>query len=149
MNKLKILTTFALLLLLVLGINSVSAYSHTTFEVSDRITYTEDIKGENRGFSLKRSSDVSRLTGPYGYYDWSYRPNVNYPRSDSYRISDRLALQAFSTFQQDSQAQNRLELERERNRHRFGFFGRRYGGYGYGGYGYSRSSYGSYYRYGF
>jgi len=150
MNKLKILSILAitLALILVISLNPASAYSHATFQVSDNIVFKEDIKGENRGFSLRRSTDVPRWTDR-GYVDWSAYPdprNVRYPRTNSYRVSDRLALEGFRTFQQDSQAQNRLELERERNRNffSFSFRPRFYGGYGgYRGYG----SYGSFYRY--
>lgn len=136
MNKTALFSVLAITLLAVLMLNSVSAYT-PTFKLSDNIVFREDIKGENRGFSLSRSADVSRLTS-HGYYDWSYRPrNVRYPHPSTYQISDRLALQAFRTFQRDSDAQNRLELERERNRYRYyGYFGgyrSYYGGY-YGGY---------------
>ena len=152
--------------MLAFTINTVSAYSHATFRLSDNLVFKEDIKGENRGFSLRRSTDVPRLTH-YGYYDWSSSPNVGYPHPDSYRVSDRLALEGFRTFQQDSRDQTQLEFLKERRRHFFGFsyypryyggfggFGGSYGGFGgsygrsYGGFGGYGGSYGSSYRYGF
>ena len=156
MNKLKLFTLFGLVAISILTLNAVSAYNHATFQLSDSITYNEDIIGEDRGFSLRRTADVSRKT-IHGYYDWSYRPkDVFYPDQNSYRISDRLALEGFRTFQQDSRDQSKIDLEIERNRNRyFGYGGYRsygyggyyggYGGYGYGGYGGYRSYYG--YRY--
>ncbi|MCH7568036.1 MAG: hypothetical protein IIA87_01310 [Nanoarchaeota archaeon] len=154
MEKLKILSILGIILLtvftIVISLNSASAYSHSFFDLSDKIVFKEDIMGEDRGFSLRRSTQVPRLT-VHGYYDWSYRPDVLYPHSDRYRVSDRLALEAFKTFQQDSRDQNELERIKERNRFRYGsYFGYGYGSRGYGGY--QSSYYPRYYssfRYGF
>jgi len=160
MNKSNILTILALSFLLVASLNLVSASGHTTFDISEKWIYQEDIVGEDRGFTLKHSFDVPRNT--CGFYDWSYKPKLcgNYlnifpsTRADSYggygynrnRFDpDRLPLEAFKTFQADSQAQTQLEFEKERNRHRsFGFGYSRSYVRGYGGYGYGSGSYGGY-----
>lgn len=110
MNKLRILALVGLLVFSVFAISTASAYHYGTSEPSNYVIYLEDIKGGARGFSLERSGDFSGRTT--GYYDRSYR-------RDSYRASDnRLALEAFKTFQLDSKDQNKLELEKERNKHR-------------------------------
>ena len=118
MSKLKTISIFvAVFLLAALAISTVSAYNHATFEVSfDSLIYKSDTSGEDRGFSLSRTTRASRWNGEY--FDWSYNPNIRHKNSyNSYSpgISDRLALQAFRTFQQDSRDQSRLELEKERN----------------------------------
>ena len=141
MHNSKILLTLGILFSLALSLASVSAYSHSFIKLSDSLTFNEDIKGEDRGFSLKKSTDVPRKT-IYGYYDWSFNPDIVYPHPSAYRISDGLALEAFRTFQQDSQAQNTIELERERRR--FFFFAYPYS-YGHGYYPRSYGYYGSYY----
>jgi len=144
MSTIKTLSIFAAILLFsIIAINNVSAFDHTNFnQLSDSIIYRENISGGDRGFSLRRSSDVSRQT-IYGHYDWSYNPrNVRYSNSNSDRISDRLVLEAFKTFQQDSKDRTQLERDRERNRNRYPHYGSRYGGYNYGYGGYSRVNYG-------
>ena len=151
MRKLRILSALVAILALVLTLNVVSAYSHSSFELSDKVTFKEDIFGGDRGFSIKRSTQIPRLTAS-GYYDWSYRPDVVYPHPDSYRVSDRLALEAFRTFQRDSGDQNELErIKEKRSRFRYGsYFSYGSRGYGYSGY-YSSyyPRYSSSYRYGF
>ena len=146
MKKLTILAVLTLILFLVASLNAVSAYSHSFIKLSDSLTFNEDILGEDRGFNLKRSIDVPRKT-IYGYYDWSANPNIVYPNPSGYRISDGLALEAFRTFQQDSQAQNTIELERERRRFfSFGYPSYRFYPRYYGYYPYHT---GSFYRYGY
>ena len=127
MSKLKTISIFvAVFLLSALTIGNVSAYNHATFEVSfDSLVYKSDTSGEDRGFSLSRTTRASRWNGEY--YDWSYNPSIRRQNSYSPGISDKLALQAFRTFQQDSRDQSRLELERER---RSGYYPR-YGSYRY------------------
>jgi len=126
MNKLKTLLIFAAVFLLAaLTISTVSAYSHATFEESsDSLIYKADISGEDRGFSLSRTTRASRWNG--NYFDWSYNPYIRNKNSDSSGISDRLALQAFRTFSADSRDQSRIE-ERERNSRYYP----RYGSYRY------------------
>jgi len=135
MSKLKTISIFAAVFLLAaLTISTASAYNHATFEVSfDSLVYKSDTSGENRGFSLSRTTRASRWNGEY--FDWSYNPNIKNKNSYSPGISDRLALQAFKTFSADSRDQSRIE-ERERNRYGYG----RYGGY-------SNYRYRPYYRY--
>ena len=114
MSKLKTISIFiAVFLLSALTISTVSAYNHATFQVSfDNLVYKADISGEDRGFSLSRTTRASRWNGEY--YDWSYGPNIRHKNSYSPGISDKLALQAFRTFSADSRDQSRLELEKER-----------------------------------
>ena len=50
MNKLKLFMLFGLVAISILTLNAVSAYNHATFQLSDSITYNEDIIGEDRGF---------------------------------------------------------------------------------------------------
>ena len=145
MKKLKIISIIGIALTLLLSLNAVSAYSHGTFDISEKWKYNEDIIGEDRGFTFKHSLDLPRNT--CGYYDWSAKPKVCFdalhffPRT---KDPDRIVLEAFRTFQQDSSAQNAIELEREKRR--FSFFSYRYPNYGYG-YGYYGSYYPRYYGY--
>jgi len=127
MNKKIILLSFMFLSALLLSLSVTSAYSIGTFTLSDSISYHENVKGKDRGFSLTRSNDVSRLT-PQGYWDWHYRPKVVYPNPSTHIISDNLALESFRTFQRDSDNEYKLRLERERNRYRYGYsYGYNYG----------------------
>jgi len=135
MNKAKISVMLGIVFLIVLTLNNVSA-THATFKLSDSITFREDITGGDRGFSIRRSTDMPRLD-VNGFYDWSYRPkNVVYPNPDSYRVSDKLSLEAFKTFQGDSKEQTEIQklktINSFRRKHRFGFYG------GYNSYGNSR-----------
>jgi len=130
MGKNIIISRAVSLLLIILLINAASAYTHASVTLSDKISFKEDIKGENRGFTLERSVDVPRLT-PQGYYDWSYNPNIIYPSPNSYKISDKLALEAFKTFQTDSREQTKIELEKLKYRYQYKYGYYRYSPYRY------------------
>ena len=140
MNKLNFLLA-GLVSLVLIGIfitENVSAYSHSYFEVSDRIDYDSHISGPDRGFSLQRSTDVPRLTCD-GYWDWSARPRPCIVPIDT-KLSERTMLEAFRTFQRDSAAQNEIQRLQELRKNPYYFFGDRVIGYGFG------SDYYNYYR---
>ncbi len=132
-----------------------SAYT----DVTDSVSYFEDIVGENRGFSLTHKSTVPRTSVIQGcdYYDWTsdyrkcrrtayyngytqdYYGYSDSQRYDNYRANydqDKAVQQAFKTFQKDSDNQFKLDSQRLNLRYQ-----RRYGGYGYG---YSGARYSSY-----
>ena|SRR3989338_6445442 len=163
-NHLKMTLLAGVILLALLSVSNASAisqyYTYTPAssgytDISETVSYAEDIAGENRGFSLRHSSTVPRTSMIRGcdYYDWTsdYRKcrrtayyngytEDSYGYSDSYNNyranydQDKAVQLAFKTFQQDSQAQIRFESEKQRLKYQ-----RRYGGYGYG-----YSSYGGY-----
>ena len=136
MIKSKILAMLGIIFLSILAINLVSASSHGTFDISEKWSFREDISDGNRDFAFKHSFNLPRNT--CGFYNWSANPNVCidanrfFPRT---RDPDRLVLEAFRTFQQDSAAQNAIQLERERRKFfSFGYpysYPRFYGHQGY------------------
>jgi len=101
-------------LLMVLG--AIFLIALTAFGSAQSIRYTEDIKGENRGFVLSTGSGSGHgvaQRNDCGYYDW--RVNSRCGSTSNERVSEVLALEAFRTFQTDSLQQNILEREKERN----------------------------------
>ena len=67
------LAVFSALFLLLLA-SLTSAYpSYTYTDVSETISYSEDLEGGNRGFTLKHTSSVPRTNPSIGcdYYDWT------------------------------------------------------------------------------
>ena len=165
-NYLKMTLLLGILLLSVLSISHASAqyYTYTPAsisytDISDTISYTEDVIGENRGFSVKHTSTVPRNEVIRGcdYYDWTSnyrkcRRTSKYSNYDDYSYSiydryhydnyrapynqDKTADLAFKTYQQSSKQQHQLEMKRLdlRYNHRY-----RYCGYGSG---YARYSWG-------
>ena len=102
MKKTTLLMTLGIIFLIALaGLSSAQS-----------IRYTEDIKGENRGFVLNTGSSSSAEKNDCGYYNWRVNSRCG---SSSNRVSDVLALEAFRTFQADSYQQNILEREKEHN----------------------------------
>lgn len=163
------MTLFAgLFILSILAVSSVNAQSYTYSpassaytDITDTVAYSEDVIGENRGFSVRHTSTVPRnqVISGCDYYDWTsnYRKcgrtskyNDYYEDDYSYSIYDRYHYDnyrapynqdeatklAFKTYQQSSKQQYQLESQRitARNNRRFG-----YGGYGSG---YSRYRFG-------
>ncbi len=169
-NHLKMTLLIGLFVLSVLSLSNTSAqYSYSPAsssytDISDTVSYNEDVIGENRGFSVRHTSTVPRnqVISGCDYYDWTsnYRKcgrtsryNDNYYQDDySYSIYDRhhydnfrapynqdeATKLAFKTYQQSSKQQYQLESQRINLRER------RRSGYGYGGYGsgYARYSFG-------
>src|SRR3989344_4091577 len=150
------LSVFSALFLLLLA-SFASAYpSYTYTDVSETISYSEDLEGGNRGFTLKHTSSVPRTNPSIGcdYYDWTsdfrkcrhtayyngytedYYGYSNNDDSRTYYDQDKALKEAFKTYQQSSKQQYQLESQR------INMAQRRYGGYGYG---YSGARY---YRYG-
>ena len=135
-----------------------SAYpSYTYTDVSETISYSEDLEGGNRGFNLMHKSSMPRTNPAIGcdYYDWtsdfrkcrrtayyngymmedySYSNNVD---NRAYYDQDKALKEAFKTYQQSSKQQYQLESQRINMQQRR---------YSYGGYGYGYS--GTIYRYG-
>ena len=134
-------------------------YTYTTAssgyaDITDTVSYNEDIVGENRGFSLRHTSSVPRTSVIRGcdYYDWTsnyrkcrrtayydgasedyygYSDSRRYDDYRAYYDQDKAVQQAFKTFQQDSNNQYKLESQRLNLRYQ------RYNGhrtYGYGDY---------------
>jgi hypothetical protein len=167
-NYLKMTLLLGILFLSILSISSVNAQSYTyspasnayTY-VSNTISYSEDIQGENRGFSLRQSSSVQRNEVIKGcdYYDWTsnYRKcrktsernrysydDYNYNIYDRYHYDnfranydqDKALKEAFKTYQQSSKQQYQLESQRIKTRNNRKYS---YGGYGSG---YTRYSWG-------
>ncbi|MBS3081672.1 hypothetical protein J4416_01880 [Candidatus Pacearchaeota archaeon] len=156
---------FAFVALILLSfVSSVSAYpTYSYMDVSESVSYNEDLNGLDRGFSLKHTNSVPRTNPVIGcdYYDWtsdfrkcrrtayyggytedyygyvSGNNNLNSPYDQDKALRD-----AFKTYQQSSKQQYQLESKRLDLANR-----RYYGGYGYGGYGYGYSG-ARYYRYG-
>ncbi len=163
-NYLKMTLFVGLFLLSILSISShayaYSPASSSYTDITDTVSYNEDILGENRGFSVKHSSTVPRnqVISGCDYYDWTsnYRKcgrtsryNDNYYEDDySYSIYDRYHYDnyrapynqdkavdlAFKTYQKSVEQQTKLESQRINLRER-----RRYGGYSSG---YARYSFG-------
>jgi len=161
--KMTLLTGAILLALFSTAQASAQYYTYTPAssaytDITDSVSYNEDIVGENKGFSLTHKSTVPRTSVIRGcdYYDWTsdYRKcrrtaYYNGYTEDSYGYSDtryenyranydqdKAVQQAFKTFQQDSNNQYKLESQRLNLKYQ-----RRYGGYGYG---YSGARYTSY-----
>jgi|SRR3989344_7113619 len=152
------LSVFSALFLLLLA-SFASAYpSYTYTDVSETISYSEDLEGGNRGFTLKHTSSVPRTNPSIGcdYYDWTsdfrkcrrtayyngysedyYGYSNNNINNGAYYNQDKDSRDAFKTFQQSSKQQYQLESQRINMQQRR---------YGYGGYGYGYS--GTRYRYG-
>lgn len=154
---------FASLILLASLADAYSYSNYRNMDVSQSVSYDEDIEGGNRGFTLKHTSSVPRTNPIIGcdYYDWTsdfrkcrrtayyngysedYYGYV-YGNNNDYRSpynQDAALKDAFKTFQQSSKQQFQLESKR------IDSVNRRY--YGYGGYGYGYGYYGAgYYRYG-
>src|SRR3989344_3077892 len=149
--------------------SSVFAYSNNPFasytytDVSDSVSYSEDLFGESRGFALKYQHSVPRTNPSIGcdYYDWTsdfrkckvtayysghYEEYYDYTRGNDYNSNydkDKALKEAFKTYQQSSKQEYQLESKRIDTMNR-----RRYGGYGSG---YSNARYYSgsrYYTYG-
>ncbi len=166
-NYLKMTLFAGLFILSILAISNVQAQSYTYSpasssytDITDSVSYNEDIIGENRGFSIKHTSTVPRdqVISGCDYYDWTsdYRKcrrtsrynNNNYKEDYSYSIYDRYHYDnyrapynqdkavelSFKTFQKSTEQQTKLETLRINSRNN-----RRYGGYGSG---YSRYSFG-------
>lgn len=136
-----------------------SAYQPYTYrDVSETISYNEDLAGENRGFSLMHKSSMPRTNPLVGcdYYDWTsdfrkcrhtayyngysedYYGYSNNDDSRAYYDQDKALKEAFKTYQQSSKQQFQLESQRINMAQRR---------YSYGGYGYGYSG-ARYYRYG-
>ena len=161
-NYLKMTLFVFSLLFLVLPVSYVSAYpnSYTYMDVSNTVSYTEDLEGGARGFSLKNTHPVSRMNSAIGcdYYDWTsdfrkcrrtayyngysedYYSYVNGNNDNSniaYYDQDKALKEAFRTYQQSSKQQYQLESQRLSLAN-----SRYYGGYGYGYSGIRYSRYG-------
>lgn len=165
-NYLKMTLILGILFLSVLSLSNTSAqYSYSPAsssytDITDTVSYNEDVLGENRGFSVRHTSTVPRnqVISGCDYYDWTSnyrkcRRTSRYNDYDedrySYSIYDRYHYDnfrapynqdeatklAFKTYQQSSKQQFQLESQRLNLRER-----RRYG-YGYGS-GYARYSWG-------
>lgn len=162
-NYLKMtLTIFGLMFLSSFFLSNVSAgYSYNTYtytDVSDTILYSEDLYGENRGFSLTHKSSVPRTNPSVGcdYYDWTYDLRKckktayhNGYREDYYSYYNKVDLdyyrapydqdkalkEAFKTYQQSSKQQYQLESQRinlaQRRNYGYGYSGARYYRYGW------------------
>jgi hypothetical protein len=126
MAKQILLLAFAFFFLMV-SINAVSAYSHSYSTVSDRLDYRSTVTGPERGFSLERSTDVSRQTCD-GYWDWSANPRPCITPADS-KIPQPAMNDAFKTYRQESAQQHRLnelqEIREITRRPRYGIVGGR------------------------
>jgi hypothetical protein len=146
-----VLLSFLFLLALVSNVHADYNYnSYTYTDVSDTVSYSEDLDGFNRGFSLRHTSSVPRTNSIVGcdYYDWTYdlrkckkTAYYNGYREDYYSYSNKIDLdyyrapynqdqalkEAFRTYQQSSKQQYQLESQR------INFAQRRYYGYGYSG----------------
>ena len=79
-NHLKMTLLSAVFLFALFLISQVSAqyYTYTPAsssytDITDSVSYSEDIAGENRGFSLRHTSTVPRTSMIRGcdYYDWT------------------------------------------------------------------------------
>ena len=169
MNNYLKMTFFASVLFLALfTISSASAqyYTYTPAssgyaDITDTVSYNEDVIGENRGFSLAHKSTVPRTSVIRGcdYYDWTsnyrkcqrtayykgyeedyygYSDSQRYDNYRAYYDQDKAVDKAFKTYQQSSKQQFQLESQRLNLRHQ-----RNYGGYGYG-YGRYGGGYSSY-----
>ena len=164
--KMTLLTGVILLSLFLISQTSAQYYTYTPAssaytDITDSVSYNEDVIGEKKGFSLTHKSTVPRTSVIRGcdYYDWTsnYRKcrrtayyndyeEDYYGYSDSQRYNnyranydqDKALDKAFKTFQQDSNNQYKLDSQRLNLKYQ-----RRYGGYGYG-YGYSGARYSSY-----
>ena len=136
-----------------------SPASSSYVDITDTVSYNEDVIGENRGFSLKRTSTAPRSSVVRGcdYYDWtsnyrkcgntakysdSYIESYSYDNYDKYHYDnfrayydqDKALELSFKTFQKSTEQQTKLETLRINSRNN-----RRYGGYGSG---YARYSFG-------
>lgn len=159
-NYLKMTMFVFSVLLLLLSVSYVGAYpSYTYTDVSETVSYSEDLEGGNRGFNLMHKSSMPRTNPSIGcdYYDWTsdfrkcrrtayyngysedyYGYNSVNSDNRAYYDQDKALRDAFKTYQQSSKQQYQLESKRlDLANRRYG-----YGGYGYGYFG------ASYYRYG-
>ena len=161
-NYLKMTLLLAAILLFLPKITSAQYYTYTPAsssytDITDSVSYNEDVIGENRGFSLTHSSIVPRTSVIRGcdYYDWTsnyrkcqrtayyngytedYYGYSDSQRYDNYRApydQDKALQSAFKTFQQDSNNQYKLESQRLNLRYQrysgsYGSGYTRYGGY--------------------
>lgn len=170
-NYLKMTLFAGLFVLSILAISQASAqyYTYTPAssgytDITDTVSYNEDLQGDNRGFSLRHTSTVPRTEVIRGcdYYDWTsnyrkcrrsssyredgYYENYGYNNYDRYHYDnfrapynqDRAVDLAFKTYQQSSKQRYQLDSQALNLRYQ------RSRSYGYGGYGsgYARYSWG-------
>src|SRR3989344_1635883 len=130
---------------LVFFVSNVSAgYYFDVNTYTDTISYSEDVVGEHRGFSVTYPED--KYENDCGYYDWTYdlRKCKRTAYYDKYYVEyygynvnkdrysydkDAIMKEAFKTYQQSSKQQYQLESQRMNLEHRRSYY---YGGYGYG-----------------
>jgi hypothetical protein len=138
---------FTIPIFLVLSLSLASAFSFS--DIFESFTFSEDIQGENRGFSVTYSTNLPKQNSISGcnYYDWTsdgrkckktlshtnqraidFSNDAYFDARHSYN-RDKAYDNAFRTFQRDSQLQlqNERARERERNRNRYSNFGYSYG----------------------
>ncbi|MEK6909391.1 MAG: hypothetical protein AABX23_05055 [Nanoarchaeota archaeon] len=150
------MTLFVLSFLFLFSISNVSAsHFYNTYTYTDSLVYTEDHKGEHRGFALAFPEDKYGID--CGYKDWTYNARkckrtalydyqyVEYYGYNAHKDAnsydrDKIFKEAFKTYQQNSKYEYQLELKRieEENRNRY----RNYGGYGHGYSGHRYYTYG-------
>lgn len=161
-NYLKMTLFSAAILIVLFSLSQASAQYYYTYspassayaDITDTVSYAEDIRGEDRGFTLTHKSSVPRRDIIRGcdYYDWtsnyrkcrrtayyagyeedyySYSDSNRYDDYRAYYDQDKAVEQAFKTFQKDSENQFKLDSQRLtlRYQRRYGY---RYGGYGSG-----------------
>ena len=132
-NHLKMTLLAGVILLALLSVSQASAIAqYYTYmpassgytAITDDVSYSEDIVGENRGFSLTHKSSMPRTSVIRGcdYYDWTsdyrkcrrtayyngyeedyygYTDSRSYDDYRAYYDQDKALQQAFKTFQQD------------------------------------------------
>lgn len=134
----------------------VSAYSYNSYTDTNSFSYSEDLGGANRGFTIMHSTSMPRTNPSIGcdYYDWTsdfrkcrrtayYDGHIEdyYAYYDGYYNhnnydEEKVVKEAFKTYQQSSKQQYQLESKRldsmnKRYGYGSGYSGVRYYRYGW------------------